>query len=64
MYSHWLTTVPLSTKLMVIGVEHFAVEELQSRSGVPVSTWVYPQNRDEGFLDYSIATFPLDFFES
>jgi aminopeptidase N len=63
-YSHWLTTVPLSTKLMVIGVSPFAVEELQSRSGVPVSTWVYPQNRDEGFLDYSIATFPLDFFES
>lgn len=63
-YSHWLTTVPLSSKLMVIGVSPFAVEEMQSQSGVPVSTWVYPQNRDEGFFDYSIATLPLDFFES
>lgn len=63
-YSHWLTTVPLSTKLMVIGLSPFAVNETQSQSGVPVSTWVYPQNKEEGFLDYSIATRPLDFFES
>jgi len=62
--SHWKTTVPLSTKLMVIGVSPFAVQELQSKSGVPVSTWVYPQNQAEGFFDYSIATKPLDFFES
>ena len=62
--SHWKTSVPLSTKLMVIGVSPFAVEEFQSQSGVPVSTWVYPQNREEGFYDYSIATKPLDFFES
>lgn len=62
--SHWRTTVPLSSKLMVIGVSPFAVQELQSQSGVPVSTWVYPQNRDEGFYDYTIAIGPLDFFES
>ena len=62
--SHWKTTVPLSTKLMVIGVSPFAVEEMQSQSGIPVSTWVYPQNQEEGFYDYSIATKPLDFFES
>jgi len=62
--SHWKTTVPLSTKLMVIGVSPFAVEEMKSSSGIPVSTWVYPQNQKEGFYDYSIATKPLDFFES
>ena len=62
--SHWLTSVPLSTKLMVIGVSPFAVEEMQSQSGIPVSTWVYPQNKEEGFYDYSIATKPLDFFEA
>jgi len=62
--SHWKTTVPLSTKLMVVGVSPFAVQEMQSHSGIPVSTWVYPQNREEGFYDYSIATKPLDFFES
>ncbi len=62
--SHWLTTVPLSTKLMVIGVSPFAVQEMESQSGIPVSTWVYPQNSEEGFLDYSIASKPLDFYES
>ena len=62
--SHWLTSVPLSTKLMVIGVSPFAVEEMKSQSGIPVSTWVYPQNKEEGFYDYSIATKPLDFFEA
>jgi aminopeptidase N len=64
LYSHWITTVPLSTKLMVIGVSPFAVKEMQSQSGVPVSTWVYPQNREMGFHDYSVATLALDFFES
>ncbi len=62
--SHWKTTVPLSTKLMVIGVSPFAVQEMESHSGIPVSTWVYPQNQEEGFYDYSIATKSLDLFES
>jgi len=62
--SRWKTSVPISTRLMVIGVSPFTVDYLQSRSGVPVSSWVYPQNREEGFSDYSIATRPLDFFET
>ena len=62
--TQWKTSVPLSTRLMVIGVSPFAVDYLKSKSGVPVSSWVYPQNQEEGFRDYSIATGPLDFFES
>lgn len=62
--SHWLTTVPLSSKLMVIGVSPFAVQEMLSKSGIPLSTWVYPQNSEEGFFDYGIATRPLDFYEA
>ena len=49
---------------MVIGVSPFAVQEMLSKSGIPLSSWVYPQNSEEGFFDYSIATRPLDFFES
>ncbi len=49
---------------MVIGVCPFEVEYLESASGLPVSSWVYPQNRDEGFYDYSVALGPLDFFEN
>lgn len=62
--SHWRSSVPLPTKLMVIGVSPFAVQHLESSSGLPVSTWVYPQNKEEGFFDYSIATAPIDFFET
>jgi aminopeptidase N len=61
--THWKTTRPIPTKLMVIGVSPFAVEKQTSNSGVPVSSWVYPQNQKEGFYDYQIATGPLDFFE-
>jgi aminopeptidase N len=61
--SHWKTAVPLPTKVMVIGISPFAVQNLESASGIPVSTWVYPQNEKEGFFDYAIATRPLDFFE-
>lgn len=61
--THWKMNVPLSTKLMVIGVSPFEVDYLESASGIPVSSWVYPQNRDEGFYDYSVALGPIDFFE-
>lgn len=62
--SHWKTTKPLSTKLMVIGVARFAKQNLISANNIAVSSWVYPQNRAEGFLDYQIATKPLEFYSS
>lgn len=61
--THWEMRTPLSTKLMVIGVSPFEVDFLESASGIPVSSWVYPQNRDAGFYDFSIALGPIDFFE-
>ncbi len=62
--SHWKTSYPLSTKMMVIGVSPFEVQHLKSASGIPVSSWIYPQNKKEGFRDYSMAIQPLDYFES
>lgn len=61
--SHWVMNTPLSTKLMVIGVSPFEVDYLESASGIQVSSWVYPQNREAGFSDYSVAIEPMDFFE-
>ena len=60
--SHWKTNVPLSTKIMVIGVARFAKQDLASVSGVTVSTWVYPQNKKEGFGDYAAAIKPMVYF--
>ena len=60
--THWKTSVLLPTKVMVIGAARFAIEYEGEINKVPLQSWVYPQNRAEGFLDYSIAAGPLDFF--
>ncbi|MEP7129302.1 MAG: M1 family metallopeptidase, partial [Chitinophagales bacterium] len=60
--THWKTSVLLPTKVMVMGAAHFAIKYEGKINGIPLQTWVYPQNRLEGFSDYSIASGPLDFF--
>lgn len=61
--THWSSTAPLPPKVMVIGAARFAVRNLGLVDGVPVSAWVYPQNRTEGFYDYALATRVLRVFE-
>jgi aminopeptidase N len=53
--SHWKTTVPMATKVMVIGVARFAVQYVDEVGGVSIQSWVYPQDRDTGFRDYAVA---------
>ena len=60
--SHWKTTVPLPTKVMVIGIAKFAVQNIGETHNIPVSTWVYPQTKEQGFYDFSTAKNILDFF--
>lgn len=63
--THWIEDVPLSTKVMVIGVARFAINEYSdSPANVPVSAWVYPQNKEKGFYDYGVAPGILKFFSS
>src|SRR4029079_10923476 len=52
----WYQENPIPTKVMVIGVAEFAVYYPEWVDGcIPVSCWVYPQNRNEGFNDYTDA---------
>ncbi|MFK5957991.1 MAG: M1 family metallopeptidase [Lutibacter sp.] len=60
--SHWKTTVPLPTKVMVIGIAKFAVQNIGEIHNIPVSTWVYPQTKEQGFYDFSTAKNILNFF--
>ncbi len=46
---------PLPTKVMVIGVARFAIQHLGEIEGVPLSTWVFPEERDKGFEAYRVA---------
>ncbi len=53
--THWKEEVPLPTKIMVIGVTDFAVNNIGNVDCIPVSSWVYPPDRDSGFAHYEVA---------
>lgn len=61
--THWKEDVPLPVKVMAFGAASFAVRLAGTVDGVPVWTWVYPENRKEGFSDYSAAVRPLAFYD-
>jgi aminopeptidase N len=53
--THWKEAVPLPTKIMVIGVAGFAINNVGSVDCFPISSWVFPPDRDSGFAHYAIA---------
>lgn len=60
--THWKEMVPLATKIMVIGVSKFAVQYVGDTLGVPVYSWVYPQEKQNAFYDYAQAKDVLPYF--
>ncbi|HMQ08521.1 MAG TPA: M1 family metallopeptidase [Saprospiraceae bacterium] len=60
--THWEENTPIPTKVMVVGAARFAVERSGWIYGIPVESWVYPQNKAEGFYDYALAVSILPFF--
>lgn len=58
----WKTTKDIPTKVMVFGAAEFAVQEAGFAQDIPVTTWVYSERKDDGFLDFSIAPKILSFF--
>jgi aminopeptidase N len=60
--THWKEEVPLAVKVMAIGGAEFATQYAGSVDGIPVWTWVFSENRTEGFDDYSVALRPLEFY--
>ena len=53
---------PVAMKVVTIGVTKFASKQLEEVYDVPVSAWVYPENRLEGFHDYAVASKVLKYF--
>jgi aminopeptidase N len=53
--THWKEDVPLSPKIIVIGVADFGVNYVGDVDCVPLYSWVYPENKDSGFAHYAIA---------
>ena len=62
--THWHEEVPIPVKVMVAGIARFAVQYVGKVNDISVESWVYPQNRLEGFYDYAVAVKVLDYFHS
>jgi aminopeptidase N len=62
--THWHEETELATKVMVIGAARFAIQQSGIIHGFEVTSWVYPQNREEGFDSYKYAPRILDFFHA
>jgi aminopeptidase N len=61
-YTHWQETVPLPTTVMAIGLADFAVALSGQVQNIPVYSWVFPDDRTNGFIDYSEAMPVLSFY--
>lgn len=62
--THWKEGIEVAVKVMTIGVARFSIQLSGEPGGIPVTTWVYPQNRDEGFFDFAVAPKVLSFFQN
>jgi aminopeptidase N len=62
--THWQENAVLPTKVMVIGVADFAIEHTGDVKGIPVYTYVFPDNKEQGFKNYFIAKDILPFYIS
>jgi aminopeptidase N len=60
--THWSERVPVPVKVMTFGAARFASELAGEACRIPVWTYVFPQNRAEGFKDYSAAIGPLGYY--
>ncbi|MDQ2863082.1 MAG: M1 family peptidase, partial [Bacteroidota bacterium] len=62
--THWKEEMVLPTKVMVIGVADFGVQLDSTINCVPITSWVFPENRDSGFVQYAISKNVLLFLTS
>jgi aminopeptidase N len=54
--THWKQSVPVSSWLFVLGVAEFAVQHVGKFDGKDIQTWVYPRDREKGFIDFAEPT--------
>jgi aminopeptidase N len=50
--THWKQSVPIAVWLNNIGVARFASRNIGVSAGVPLQTWVFPQDRDNGVVTF------------
>jgi aminopeptidase N len=50
--THWKQSVPIASWLNAIGVAQFAMHSAGEVRGIPLQTWVYHQDRDNGIVTF------------
>ncbi len=60
--TRYTETVPLPTKVMVVGIADFAVQLSGIVDCIPVYAWIFPEDKEKGFYDYEQATSILSFY--
>ena len=61
--TEWRSRAPVATKVMAIGAARFVRHRQAVVSGVPIETWVYPQDRDVGLRAFAPAARVVGTFE-
>tara|TARA_B110000977_G_scaffold9563_1_gene12652 strand:+ start:463 stop:2103 length:1641 start_codon:yes stop_codon:yes gene_type:complete len=54
--THWKQSVPIASWLFVLGAADFAVQYVDEFEGKSIQTWVFKQDREAGFYDFSEPT--------
>jgi aminopeptidase N len=62
--TRYLTIAPVPTKVLALGIARFAVEYYDNAQGLSIQSWVYPQDREAGFRDFSLARPIVTFFQN
>ena len=61
--TEWRSRAPVATKVMAIGAARFVRHRQAVAFGVPVETWVYPQDREAGLRAFTPASRVVGTFE-
>jgi aminopeptidase N len=54
--THWKQSVPIASWLNTIGVAQFAMRNFGEAHGIPLQTWVFPQDRENGVTTFETPT--------
>lgn len=60
--THWLEGSPVPVYCMVFGATQFSIAHVAAWGGTPLSYYVYPKDRDNGWHDYGRALDMLKFY--
>ena len=62
--TRWRENVPISTKLMVIGIAPFAVIHAEPVNHIPIQYWVYPEDRSRASAVFESTERVILYFEN